>query len=149
MVSRLRAMESIRGRPRLLWRYQIKYEETHQMNTDAKTNLPVDAVIVGAGFTGLYQLWSLRKLGLRARVIDAAAGVGGTWYWNCYPGARTDSPSNIYQYWFSDELLEEWNWQQRYPDQQESERYFNHVADRFDLRKDITFNTRVDSATWN
>ena len=119
------------------------------MNDVTNTQAPLDAVIIGAGFTGLYQLWSLRKLGVRARVIDAASGVGGTWYWNCYPGARTDSPSNIYQYWFSDELLEEWNWQQRYPDQQESERYFNHVADRFDLRKDITFNTRVDSATWD
>ncbi|WP_341920529.1 flavin-containing monooxygenase [Hydrocarboniphaga effusa] len=110
---------------------------------------PLDAVIIGAGFAGLYQLWSLRKLGLRVRVVDAAAGVGGTWYWNSYPGARTDSPSNVYQYWFSDELLEEWNWQQRYPDQQESERYFNYVADRFDLRKDISFNTRVESATWD
>ena len=119
------------------------------MNDAAKTNPPLDAVIIGAGFTGLYQLWSLRKLGLRVRVVDAAAGVGGTWYWNCYPGARTDSPSNIYQYWFSDELLEEWNWQQRYPDQAESERYFNHVADRFDLRKDISFNTRVDAMSWD
>ncbi len=119
------------------------------MNHVPNTNAPLDAVIIGAGFTGLYQLWSLRKLGMRVRVVDAAAGVGGTWYWNCYPGARTDSPSNIYQYWFSDELLEEWDWQQRYPDQQESERYFNHVADRFDLRKDITFNTRVDAMTWD
>ena len=109
----------------------------------------LDAVIIGAGFTGLYLLWSLRKIGLRVRVVDAASDVGGTWYWNCYPGARTDSPSNIYQYWFSDELLEEWDWQERYPSQAESERYFNHVADRFDLRKDITFNTRVDSATWD
>ena len=110
---------------------------------------PLDAVIIGAGFTGLYQLWSLRKLGLRVRVIDAASGVGGTWYWNCYPGARTDSPSNIYQYWFSEELLADWDWKERYTGQADSERYFNHVADRFDLRRDITFNTRVDSATWD
>ncbi|WP_420464947.1 flavin-containing monooxygenase [Panacagrimonas sp.] len=115
----------------------------------ALPNEPLDAVIIGAGFTGLYQLWALRRLGLRVRVLDAASGVGGTWYWNCYPGARTDSPSNIYQYWFSDELLEEWDWKERYPGQAESERYFNHVADRFDLRRDISFNTRVDAATWD
>jgi acetone monooxygenase len=108
-----------------------------------------DVVIIGAGFTGLYQLWSLRRLGLRVLAVDAASGVGGTWYWNCYPGARTDSPSNIYQYWFSDELLDEWNWTQRYAGQAESERYFNHVADRFELRKDIRLNTRVESAVWN
>jgi len=119
------------------------------MTVTATNDKPLDAVIIGAGFTGLYQLWSLRKLGLNVRVIDAASGVGGTWYWNCYPGARTDSPSNIYQYWFSDELLEDWNWSQRYVGQAESERYFNHVADRFDLRRDISFNTRVEAATWN
>ena len=108
-----------------------------------------DAVIIGAGLTGLYQLWSLRRLGMKVRVIEAASGVGGTWYWNCYPGARTDSPSNIYQYWFSDELLAEWDWSQRYAPQAESERYFNHVADRFELRKDIQFNARVEAMTWN
>ena len=119
------------------------------MPATASHNEPLDAVIIGAGFTGLYQLWSLRKLGMRVRVIDAASGVGGTWYWNCYPGARTDSPSNIYQYWFSEELLDEWSWNERYCGQAESERYFNHVADRFDLRKDISFNTRVDAAHWD
>ena len=119
------------------------------MSGPATSTAPLDAVIIGAGLTGLYQLWSLRRLGLRVRVIDAASSVGGTWYWNCYPGARTDSPSNIYQYWFSDELLAEWNWSERYASQAESERYFNHVADRFDLRRDISFNTRVDAATWD
>ena len=119
------------------------------MPATASHNEPLDAVIIGAGLTGLYQLWSLRKLGMRVRVIDAASGVGGTWYWNCYPGARTDSPSNIYQYWFSEELLDEWNWSERYCGHAESERYFNHVADRFDLRKDISFNTRVDAAHWD
>ena len=109
----------------------------------------VDALIIGAGFTGLYQLWSLRKLGLNVRVVDAASDVGGTWYWNCYPGARTDSPSHIYQYWFSDELLADWDWKQRYVDHTESSAYFRHVADRFDLRRDITFNSRVDSARWD
>ena len=119
------------------------------MDASASEHQPFDAAIVGAGFTGLYMLWSLRKLGMRVRVIDAASGVGGTRYWNCYPGARTDSPSSIYQYRFSEELLDEWNWDERYVGQAESERYFNHVADRFDPRKDISFGTRVDSATWN
>ena len=119
------------------------------MTTATLDNQSFDAVIIGAGFTGLYQLWSLRKLGLKVRVLDAASGVGGTWYWNCYPGARTDSPSNIYQYWFSDELLDEWNWNERYVGQAETERYFNHVADRFDLRKDISLNTRVEAAHWD
>ncbi|WP_428312787.1 flavin-containing monooxygenase [Hydrocarboniphaga sp.] len=108
-----------------------------------------DALVIGAGLTGLYQLWALRRLGMKVRVIEAAPGVGGTWYWNCYPGARTDSPSDIYQYWFSDELLQDWNWSQRFVAQEESERYFNHVADRFDLRKDISFNARVKAAIWN
>ena len=108
-----------------------------------------DAIVIGAGLTGLYQLWALRRLGLNVRVIEAAPSVGGTWYWNCYPGARTDSPSDIYQYWFSDELLQDWDWSQRFVGQQESERYFNHVADRFDLRKDIVFNSRVQSAIWD
>ena len=110
---------------------------------------PFDAVIIGAGFAGLYQLWSLRRLGLRVRVIDTAADVGGTWYWHCYPGARTDSPSHIYQYWFSDELLQDWNWKERYPGHAETVSYLQHVADRFDLRKDISFNRRVDSAHWD
>ncbi len=119
------------------------------MNQTATKNEPLDAVIIGAGFTGLYQLWSLRKLGLRVQVLETAPDVGGTWYWNCYPGARTDSPSNIYQYWFSDDLLEEWNWSERYAAGPESHAYFRHVAERFDLRKDIRFNTRVDSAHWD
>ncbi|MDT0634488.1 NAD(P)/FAD-dependent oxidoreductase [Spectribacter hydrogenoxidans] len=109
----------------------------------------VDAVIIGAGVAGLYQLYRLREQGLHVRVFDAASEVGGTWYWNRYPGARTDSLSHEYQYWFSDELLDEWNWQERFPSQSEIERYLNHVADRFDLRRDITFNTRVDAAHWD
>ena len=109
----------------------------------------LDAVIIGAGFSGLYQLHKLRGQGMKVRAIEAAPEVGGTWYWNCYPGARTDSPSHVYQFWFSDELLDEWDWQERYPGQQEAERYLNHVADRFDLRKDITLSTRVESARWD
>ncbi len=107
------------------------------------------AVIVGAGFSGLYALYRLRERGLRVLVIEAGDGVGGTWYWNRYPGARTDSQSEVYQYWFSDELLNEWDWAERFPPQAETERYLNFVADKFALRKDIRFGTRVTAAHWN
>ena len=116
--------------------------------SNAATEL--DAVIIGAGFSGMYQLLSLRdKLGLKARVLDAADGVGGTWYWNRYPGARCDSESHSYSYYFSKELLQEWNWTERYPEQPEILRYLNHVADRFKLRNDIQLNTRVKSARYD
>ena len=108
-----------------------------------------DAIVVGAGVAGLYQLYRLREMGLKVRSFDAASEVGGTWYWNRYPGARVDSQSYIYQYWFSEELLQEWDWSQRFPAQEETERYLNFVADKFDLRKDIQFNTRVSSAHWD
>jgi cation diffusion facilitator CzcD-associated flavoprotein CzcO len=107
----------------------------------------VDAVIVGAGFSGLYMLHRLRDvLGLSARVFEAADGVGGTWYWNRYPGARCDSESFIYCYSFSEELEQEWVWSSKYPEQPEILRYLEHVADRFDLRRDIQFRTRVTKA---
>ena len=117
-------------------------------STPATAGIDFDAVIVGAGVAGLYQLYRLRELGLKVRAIDAASEVGGTWYWNCYPGARVDSQSYIYQYWFSPELINEWNWSERFPGQGEAEKYFNFVADKLDLRKDITFNTRVTAADW-
>ncbi|WP_345383266.1 NAD(P)/FAD-dependent oxidoreductase [Pseudonocardia yuanmonensis] len=107
-----------------------------------------DVVIVGAGFAGLYQLHRVRGLGLRARVFEAGSGVGGTWYWNRYPGARCDVESLEYSYSFSPELEQEWEWTERYPGQPEILRYAEHVADRFDLRRDITFDTRVTHATW-
>jgi len=107
----------------------------------------LDAIVVGAGFSGLYQLLLLReKLGLSVKVLDAAQGVGGTWYWNRYPGARCDSESHSYAYYFSKELLDEWEWSERYPQQPEILRYLNHVADRFQLRPDIVLGTRVNSA---
>ena len=107
----------------------------------------LDAIVVGAGFSGLYQLLLLRdKLGLSVKVLDAAQGVGGTWYWNRYPGARCDSESHSYAYYFSKELLDEWEWSERYPQQPEILRYLNHVADRFQLRPDIVLGTRVHSA---
>ena len=108
-----------------------------------------DAIIVGAGVAGLYQLHELREMGLKVRSIDASSDVGGTWYWNCYPGARVDSQSYVYQYWFSEELIEDWNWSQRFPPQPELERYLDFVADKLDLRKDIQFDTRVTSADWD
>ncbi len=109
-----------------------------------------DALIIGAGFSGLYQLHSLRdRLGLSVQVLEAGDGVGGTWYWNRYPGARCDSESYCYSYSFSDELQQEWNWSERYPEQPEIMRYLNHVADRFDLRRDIRFGVRVTEARYD
>ncbi len=110
------------------------------------TERSVDAVIVGAGFGGLYMLHRLRKLGLTAQVVEAGDGVGGTWYWNRYPGARCDIQSLEYSYQFSDELQQQWDWSERYATQPEILRYINHVADRFELRRDVRFNTRVTTA---
>ena len=108
-----------------------------------------DAVIVGAGFSGMYMLHRLRELGFSCHVLEAGDGVGGTWYWNRYPGARCDSESMYYSYSFSSELEQEWNWTERYPGQPEILKYLNHVADRFDLRRDITFDTRVNAAHYD
>ncbi|MBI3245337.1 MAG: NAD(P)/FAD-dependent oxidoreductase [Deltaproteobacteria bacterium] len=104
-----------------------------------------DAVIVGAGFAGMCMLYKLRKLGFTAKVYEAGSNVGGTWYWNRYPGARCDVPSLQYSYQFSEELQQEWQWTERYSSQPEILRYANHVAERFDLRKDMQFDTRVNS----
>jgi cyclohexanone monooxygenase len=108
-----------------------------------------DVVIVGAGFAGLYMLHRLRQLGLSALVCEAGDGLGGTWYWNRYPGARCDVESMEYSYQFSDDLQQEWVWSERYAGQPEILRYANHVADRFDLRRDIRLNTRVTAATFD
>ena len=112
-------------------------------------NNSVDAVVVGAGFSGLYQLYRLRELGLRTRLFEAGDGIGGTWHWNRYPGARCDIQSLSYSYSFSPELEQEWEWTEKYPTQPEVLRYLNHVAERFDLLRDITLNTRVVSAHWD
>ncbi len=110
----------------------------------------IDAIIVGAGFSGMYQLLSLRdKLGLSAKVLEAADGVGGTWYWNRYPGARCDSESHSYMFYFSKELVHEWEWSERYPQQPEILRYLNYVADKFKLRPDIALNTRMSNAQYD
>ena len=110
----------------------------------------LDVAIIGAGFSGLYMLHRVRDLlKLETQVFEAADGVGGTWYWNRYPGARCDSESYVYSYSFSSELEQEWSWSSRYPEQPEILDYLNHVADRFDLRSNIQFNTRVTSATFD
>jgi cyclohexanone monooxygenase len=108
-----------------------------------------DAVIVGAGFAGMYMLHRLRGLSFSARVFEAGSGVGGTWYWNRYPGARCDVESMQYSFSFSEELDQEWNWSEKYAPQAEILSYANHVADRFDLRRDIVFDTRVTAATFD
>jgi cyclohexanone monooxygenase len=108
-----------------------------------------DAVIVGAGLAGLYALHRLRGLGLRVRVFEAGSGIGGTWFWNRYPGARCDVESLEYSYSFSEDLQQEWEWPERYGTQPEILRYINHVADRFDLRRDIQLNTRIRAATYD
>jgi len=109
----------------------------------------VDAVIVGAGFAGLYAIYSLTRLGLKVQAFEAGQDVGGTWYWNRYPGARCDVESEEYSYSFSDELDREWRWSARYAEQPEIHAYLRHVADRFDLRRHIGFETRVVSQVWD
>ncbi len=119
------------------------------MTTDTKVR-EVDAVVIGAGFAGMYMLYQLRdKLGMTAQVFEAGDNVGGTWYWNRYPGARCDSESYIYCFSFDKELLQEWEWSGKYPEQPEILRYLNHVADRHNLRNNTQFNTRVTSAHYD
>ena len=112
--------------------------------------IELDALVIGAGFAGLYQLLCLRdRLGLKVKALEAGGGVGGTWYWNRYPGARCDSESHVYWYTFSLDLMREWEWSERYPGQAEILRYLNFAADKFDLKHDIRFNTRVTSAHYD
>ena len=108
-----------------------------------------DVVVIGAGFAGLYQLIRLRELGYDVRVLEAGDDVGGTWYWNRYPGARCDIESIEYSYSFDEALEQEWNWSERYASQPEILEYIRHVADRYDLRRDIEFGTTVESLTWD
>lgn len=108
-----------------------------------------DVVVVGAGVAGLHELYKLRALGFDVVAFEKGSGVGGTWYWNRYPGARVDSQYYVYQYWFSDEVLKQWSWSEMFPAQPEVERYLNFVADKLELRKDIRFDTRVVSARFS
>ncbi len=117
--------------------------------TDDETSESADVVIVGAGFAGMYMLHTAHSLGLDAVVLEAGGDVGGTWYWNRYPGARCDVESMEYSYSFDDDLQHEWEWTERYAAQPEILRYAGHVADRFDLRRDIRFDTRVATARWD
>ena len=117
--------------------------------TGPDTTERLDAIIIGAGIAGMYQLHNLRQLGMRVRVFETGTGVGGTWYWNRYPGARFDSESWTYGYAFSEELLQEWNWKEHFSAQPDTLQYLNYVADKFDLRRDIRFNSRVAAARFD
>ncbi|MGW0035527.1 flavin-containing monooxygenase [Gordonia sp. NPDC003376] len=114
-----------------------------------ESTVDVEAIVIGAGFAGLRELYDLRQRGISARCFDEAPEIGGVWYWNRYPGARTDSQSWIYAYSFSEDLQNEWTWSERYTPQKEIYSYLNHVADRFDLRDQVSLNTRVESATYD
>jgi len=111
--------------------------------------IETDALVIGAGVAGLYQLHRLRTAGFSVCCVDAAPDIGGTWHWNCYPGARLDSPSYTYQYWFSEDIYNEWEWSERFATQPEIKRYFKFVADKLDLWPNITLNTRIKSAVWD
>ena len=116
---------------------------------DGTTTTDFDVLVVGAGFAGMYMLHRVREMGLSVRVIEAGSDVGGTWYWNRYPGARCDVESMQYSYQFSEALQQEWEWSERYATQPEILRYVDHVAERFDLRRDIQFNTRITAAVFD
>jgi cyclohexanone monooxygenase len=109
----------------------------------------LDVAVVGAGFAGIYAVHAFRSAGLTVRAFEAGSGIGGTWFWNCYPGARCDVESKDYSYSFSPELEQDWSWSERYPAQPEVLRYLNHVADRFGLWPDIQLSTRVTAAAWD
>ncbi|MBT7562680.1 MAG: NAD(P)/FAD-dependent oxidoreductase [Proteobacteria bacterium] len=118
-------------------------------NGKSTESITLDAAVIGAGVAGLYQLHLLRAQGLKVKLFDTASSVGGTWYWNRYPGAKFDSESYIYQYLFDEKLYKDWSWSQRFPGQPEIERWMNYVADRLDLRRSIQFNTTIASSHWN
>src|SRR5690242_13935204 len=108
-----------------------------------------DAIIIGAGISGMFMLYRLRELGMTARVFEMGNDVGGTWYWNRYPGARFDSESWTYGYSFSKELMQEWDWKEHFSPQPDTLAYLNHVAEKFDLRRDMQFSSTVTSAHWD
>jgi cation diffusion facilitator CzcD-associated flavoprotein CzcO len=125
-------------------------DKTMTANDEATSpDSEVDAIVIGAGVAGLYQIHQLREQGLNVRAFDTAPDVGGTWYWNRYPGARFDSESYIYQYLFSEDLYKGWSWSERFPGQPEIERWMHYVADILDLRRNIQFNTTIESAHFN
>jgi cyclohexanone monooxygenase len=137
------------GKSRFRIGFAPEFRVREAMSVKHNPSSRVDVVIVGAGFAGMYLLHRLRGLGFSARVFETATGVGGTWYWNRYPGARCDVESMQYSYSFSEELQQEWNWPERFSAQPDILEYANHVADRFDLRRDIEFETTVISARFD
>src|SRR5215510_2743110 len=130
-------------------REQFRENAFMSAQPSAATAEAYDVVVVGAGFAGMYMLHRLREFGMTARVFEQGSGVGGTWYWNRYPGARCDVESMQYSYSFSDELQREWDWSERYAPQLEILKYANHVADRFNLRPDIQLNMRVEACVFD
>ena len=126
----------------------VENQSRHDPARDAAPE-SMDAVIIGAGVAGLYQLHQLRQQGFKVRVYDTASDVGGTWYWNRYPGAKFDSEAYIYQYLFDEKLYKDWTWSQRFPPQPEIERWLQYVTDRLDLRRDIQFNTTITEAKFD
>src|SRR5689334_21346771 len=141
-----------RRRPASLDRQANRISGENQLSASppgSTSGLDFDAIIIGAGLSGMYQLHRARELGLKARVFEAGTEVGGTWYWNRYPGARFDSESYSYGYSFSKELLQEWEWSEHFAGQPETLRYINYVADKFDLRRDIQFRSRVAAAVYD
>src|ERR1700709_1883969 len=124
-------------------------DATTRPERPAEVGAVFDAVVVGAGFAGMYMLHRLQGLGFSARVFEAGGGVGGTWYWNRYPGARCDVESMQYSFSFSEELDQEWNWSEKYAPQPEILAYANHIADRFDLRRHVVFDTRTTAVTFD
>ena len=115
----------------------------------SEAGIDYEVIVIGAGVTGVYQLYLLREAGFDVRLLEAGAGVGGTWYWNRYPGSRFDSESYSYGYFFSEELLQEWQWSGHFAGQEETEAYLNYVVDKFGLRDDIQLDTRVVAATFD
>ena len=120
--------------------------EKNSVQQNAPISADADAIIIGAGISGMYQLIRLRELGMKLKVFEAGSDLGGTWYWNRYPGARFDSESWSYGYSFSQELLQEWEWTEHFSAQPDTLRYLDFVANKFDLRKHITFNSRIKAA---
>ncbi|HEY6533531.1 MAG TPA: NAD(P)/FAD-dependent oxidoreductase, partial [Acidimicrobiales bacterium] len=112
-------------------------------------HLDADVLVIGAGVTGIYQMYTAREAGFSVQLVEAGSGVGGTWFWNRYPGARFDSESYTYGYLFSRELFDEWEWTEHFATQPETEAYLNHVVDRFDLRRHMRFGTKVTSAVYD
>ena len=120
----------------------------NEQNAGSKSVEKLDVLVIGAGFSGVYQLDRLRELGFRVKIFEAGAGLGGIWHWNCYPGARVDTHCPIYQY-SREDLWKDWDWSERFPGYAEMRAYFEHVDRKLDISKDVHFNTRVTGARFD